>query len=275
MRKSYDYYGRDRSKYSADLEPDAEQSELERKRRQRIITAPPILLWVLGLIWFFVAAMAIAPGWVFSRFETVFALSATQFLAGPEANGGIIPMFAPLIGHMFIHADLVHAGMNSLWFLAFGAPVYRRFATGGMTAPGFPYGDNASDRLLPGVAFLLFFLLSGVFGALFFIFLNIDQGALLVGASGGVSGLLGGLVRIISRRGPMFSRGFRPLARLTDGTVIIWSAVITIMNIAVGVFGFGLGENGPNVAWEAHIGGYFAGLLLFPIFDRVTKRGGA
>jgi membrane associated rhomboid family serine protease len=33
------------------------------------------------------------------------------------------------------------------------------------------------------------------------------------------------------------------------------------------------GEPGQEIAWQAHIGGFFAGLLLFSAFDPVVPRG--
>ena len=32
-------------------------------------------------------------------------------------------------------------------------------------------------------------------------------------------------------------------------------------------------EEGQQIAWQAHIGGFFAGLLLFSAFDPVVPRG--
>ena len=34
-----------------------------------------------------------------------------------------------------------------------------------------------------------------------------------------------------------------------------------------------IGADGASVAWQAHIGGFFAGLLLFSLFDPVPRSG--
>jgi membrane associated rhomboid family serine protease len=42
------------------------------------------------------------------------------------------------------------------------------------------------------------------------------------------------------------------------------------------VFGAGaqaLGASDAPVAWVAHVGGFVAGLLAFPLFDRARRRG--
>ncbi|MEJ0042155.1 MAG: rhomboid family intramembrane serine protease [Rhizomicrobium sp.] len=50
--------------------------------------------------------------------------------------------------HMFLHADWTHLAVNCVWLLAFGPVIARRFG---------------------GPAFLVFFLLCGLVGALFFV----------------------------------------------------------------------------------------------------------
>ena len=239
-----------------------------------ILNAAPVLIWLMGAFWVSFILFAVLPTQFVFRFDGLFALSATGFLAGISTDGGDFGNYVPLIGHMFVHADLMHIGMNSLWFLAFGAPVASRLNNAGRAMPGIFQGQSIRKvRFSASVLFLAFFLLSGIGGALLFIMFNADNPALLVGASGGVSGLLGGLVRFMNRRGPMFVKQVRPLVPLYDPSVLVWSLFIVLSNIAVGVFGIGLGEAGTNIAWEAHIGGYFTGLITFPVFDRFARIG--
>jgi len=47
----------------------------------------------------------------------------------------------------------------------------------------------------------------------------------------------------------------------------VWFA----MNIVFGVGAIGVDSDSAGVAWEAHIGGFFAGLLLFAMFDPVPR----
>jgi membrane associated rhomboid family serine protease len=54
--------------------------------------------------------------------------------------------------------------------------------------------------------------------------------------------------------------------------VLIFLGVWFVVNL-----GFGLGTlpgdfGGGSIAWQAHIGGFIAGLLLFPLFDPVGTR---
>jgi membrane associated rhomboid family serine protease len=90
----------------------------------------------------------------------------------------------------------------------------------------------------------------------------------VVGASGAVSGLMGAAFRFIfidPRTTPVW-----PPARLslTSRPVLLASAVWIVLNIVLGVTGFTPDGFGRAIAWEAHIGGFLTGLLLFPLFDR-------
>ncbi len=243
-------------------------------RRQPVFTAPPVLIWTLAAMWGVFAILVIAPPQFVYRFDSLFALSPTRFLMGANAEGGLVGWLAPLVGHMFVHADLMHIGVNSLWFLAFGAPVVRRLTAAGQDAPAaIAMFRGPPAGAWPTFLFLAFFVLCGAGGALTFIAFNLREPAILVGASGGVSGLLGGLVLFLHRPGPAFARGYRPLAALTDPIVAMWIIVMIALNVGSGVFGVGVDEGGPNIAWEAHLGGFFTGLLTFPVFDRLARLG--
>ncbi|MGH6715024.1 MAG: rhomboid family intramembrane serine protease, partial [Bradyrhizobium sp.] len=47
----------------------------------------------------------------------------------------------------------------------------------------------------------------------------------------------------------------------------IWFGV----NLLFGMGSIAVGEQGATIAWQAHIGGFFAGLVLFSMFDRVPR----
>ncbi|MGF1545509.1 MAG: rhomboid family intramembrane serine protease [Parvularculaceae bacterium] len=251
------------------------------RRREPLFTAPPILARLgFALIVAYIALRLLPPG-LRPAVERYFELTPAAFLAGV---GGPAATFAPLVGHMFQHADLIHLGSNSVWLLAFGAPVARRLEAGGVAGPALRLGgrgeapepwrhepEAAPRRAWAGVAFALLFFTSGVFGALVHVAFHPSEAIPLVGASGGVSGLLGALVRFAFRRPPVFSRGPQPLAPLGDPVVLMWSTAIVALNVGVGVFGLGLGGADISVAWLAHLGGYFFGLAAFPAFDAMTR----
>ena len=51
------------------------------------------------------------------------------------------------------------------------------------------------------------------------------------------------------------------------GFLGIWFGV----NIIFGIGSIAIGADGASVAWQAHIGGFFAGLVLFSLFDPVPR----
>lgn len=142
-----------------------------------------------------------------------------------------------LLGHMFLHANAMHLVVNALFLLAFGSPVQARLGT---------------------PRFLLFCLICGVLGGVAHLLLYPESDVPLVGASGAISGLMGGIVHFALGRGP----GHRQ-------RVLTFVAVWLGINLVVGLAGPGLfGMEGGRIAWEVHLGGFFAGLALFPLFDR-------
>lgn len=148
-----------------------------------------------------------------------------------------------LITALFLHGGWTHVLMNSVGALAFGAPVARLFGS----------------RLGGAVGFWAFYLVCGMLSCLGYALVHPGSPNLLVGASGAVSGLMGAASRLIERR-PSGGRG--PLAPFTSPTVVGMAGAWAVVNGLIALIGFGPGTGGQPVAWEAHLFGYAAGLLL-------------
>lgn len=155
-----------------------------------------------------------------------------------------------LVTHQFLHGNWAHALMNAAFVLAFGAPVARFL------------GARASGV----VAFLLFYLVCGVLAAVGFAALNWGQAVSMVGASGAASGLMGAAARLIGgqgRVGPLFSQA-------VTGMGGAWILINVIMAFTGGFMFPGGGDAG--VAWEAHLVGFAAGVLLIGPFGWLAGR---
>ena len=165
--------------------------------------------------------------------------------------GSLWDKAVPFVSYLGLHGDWTHVGINCLWLLAFGPIVARRF--------GAPL-------------FLLFFLVCGVAGAC--LFLAFDWGGTnpVIGASAAISGLMGAGIRMLPGRFAWAQPGEAPLMPLFSRQVAVFSAVWLVMNLGVGILGLGLVPEGQAVAWQAHLGGYFAGLLLAGVFDGLRPR---
>jgi membrane associated rhomboid family serine protease len=166
------------------------------------------------------------------------------------ANGAIAPLFT----YMLVHGSWAHVLLNSLFCVAFGAPVARWLGTG---ARG-------------GAAFFVFFILCGViaglgYGGWFDLTVLVSHSPsdwALVGASGAASGLMGAAARLIEGQGRLGSMAGR--------RVVAMGLAWVVANAVLGVFGLTPGTGGAPVAWEAHIIGFFAGVLLIGITGRLA-----
>jgi membrane associated rhomboid family serine protease len=170
------------------------------------------------------------------------------FVADGDANHWTLVTYA------FLHASWEHVIFNSLWTLAFGAPVMQRFGA---------------------ARFFAFFAATAAFAALFHAAFNPGDVSVLVGASGAVSGLTAAALRFtvgpngFSVGPETWTRPAAPLAvALGDRRVLVFMAVWFGINLLAGL-GIPLGGADARIAWEAHVGGFVAGLLLYPLFDPV------
>jgi membrane associated rhomboid family serine protease len=176
----------------------------------------------------------------------------STFVADGETNHWTVVTYA------LLHASWEHVMVNCLWMLAFGAPVMQRFGI---------------------LRFFAFFAVTAGLAAVFHAFFNPADVSVLVGASGAVSGLTAAALRFAI--GPQgFGAGpdtwHRPAAPLSialrDRRVLIFIAVWFGINLLAGL-GIPLGGSDARIAWEAHVGGFLAGLLLFSAFDPVRSTG--
>jgi membrane associated rhomboid family serine protease len=152
---------------------------------------------------------------------------------------------APLVVSLFLHGSWAHVLVNAAFILAFGAPVARRF---GLDAAG-------------GAGFVGFFLLCGVLASLGFALLHPSGAEVLVGASGAASGLMAAASRLITRA-PGFA-SFRSPPVISMGVAWVGINLLLAMLQGLGFNDLAPGARGAPVAWEAHLAGYAAGLVLF------------
>jgi membrane associated rhomboid family serine protease len=103
----------------------------------------------------------------------------------------------------------------------------------------------------------------------------------MIGASASVSGTMAAAIRFafVQCSFLSFSRGdadaaakvpaLSLLRALRNPRVLGFLGVWFGVNIIFGVGSLAIGAEGASVAWQAHIGGFFAGLVLFSLFDPV------
>jgi len=159
------------------------------------------------------------------------------------------------ITYSFLHGSWIHLGLNMIWFIVFGSPLANRLGV---------------------FLFLLFWVFTAIIAALTHFLLYPDSDVALVGASGAISGLIGATARYgflhasgihhsnrFEFAGPVLSIHTALQSRTVVGFISGW----LLLNVVIGAFP---GEEEATIAWEAHIGGLFAGFLAISFFDRFS-----
>lgn len=260
-------------------------------KREPIFNLPAVVVWLLVLLagvqalreflsatadftllsWFAFVPARLSL-WLEPERATEIATALTQTLSGQDlvdraqlvgfllGDGG--PRLWTLLSYGLLHGSWTHLISNAIWFAAFGSPVARRLGAG---------------------RFLNLMGLATIAGALLHWWSRELDVLPLVGASAAISGAMAAAIRFV------FSPGLR-FGNLADDAVVkaipaerfgqIWRnprALLFILVWFVTNFLFGAGlipilGAETSIAWEAHIGGFLAGLLLFPLLDRGAVR---
>ena len=227
---------------------------------QPIFNAPGVVVWLLAV--FFAVHLllwGVLPTSESERLVVALAFIPARIVGGAgDLPGGQVAVFTSFVTHQFVHGNLPHIIINSAWCLAFGAPIAQR-----------------TDVW----RFLVFFILCGVAGALAYLAVNGDAHVLMVGASGAISGLMGAAFRFVFRnvreagaaglpnsaRTPLLSLSETLRDRRILAVIVGWTVLNVLLAEAPGL------TEAAGIAWQAHLGGFYAGLLLYGFFDRPAR----
>jgi membrane associated rhomboid family serine protease len=156
------------------------------------------------------------------------------------------PQSLHVLTHMFLHGSWMHL-IGNMWFL-------------------WIFGNNVEDSM-GRARFLAFYLLCGLAAALLQVVITPDSGVPMVGASGAISGVMGGYVVLYPfvRVYVLIPLGFF----VTSAALPAWTMVgyWALLQILSGLISLGSAEMG-GVAFWAHVGGLVAGLALVRLFAR-------
>ncbi len=176
--------------------------------------------------------------------ETTYAYGAIpHYLLTFEKNQPIHPVVT-VFSSMFMHGGLFHLGGNMVYLWIFG--------------------NNIEDRL-GHVRFIIFYLFCGVVAAYSYAITNSHSTIPMVGASGAVSGILGAYLVLFPRANIhtlIFLGFFITTVKIPALIVIGFWAIIQFIN---GMISAGHHDAG-GVAWFAHIGGFFIGLVTIKLW---------
>ncbi len=154
-----------------------------------------------------------------------------------------LPVYFNFLSSMFMHGGFSHIFGNMLFLWVFG--------------------DNIENRL-GHIRYAIFYLLCGIAAALGQILMQTDSIIPMLGASGAISGVLGGYLLLFPKRSVkaiIFNFFTTVPAYVALGIWIVYQIVLGYLTPA--------GTGG--VAYAAHIGGFIAGLVLVKIFAIGTE----
>lgn len=190
----------------------------------------PFVVWLLAIA--MVASFALTGQydperhrWVYEQFGIY---SSRFYPTSIEHYTSIDQALPPLFGNMFVHFGFAHIIMNMIAYLQAAPLVAHR---------------------LGGARFLILYFLAGLGADAGFILLAPNAGP-AAGASGAICGVFGAYFLAVRPT---------PQAALADPQVR--NAMLSFLGINVLLFAF----LPIGIAWQAHLGGFVTGALLYPL----------
>jgi len=145
-----------------------------------------------------------------------------------------------LVTSMFLHADIIHLGLNMFFLLVSG---------------------DAVERELGNFRFLGLYLAFGIIAGLFHSYLNSTSAIPTIGASGAIFGVLAAFAILFPFRWLLKLFGFIPIP--LPAILFVFITILTeTAYVSSGII--------ENVAHTAHVGGFLAGVFLTLLF--IPKR---
>ena len=190
----------------------------------------------------------------FSFLPVRYSVSAPMDFSFP---GGILGDVWTFVTYAFLHGSWMHVLLNLVWMAAFATVFLRRIGTRN---------------------FALFFVITAASGALVHLVVHYGDATPLVGVSAVLSGAMAATARFAFNGGiGGFSalQGVHRSPSLSLGQLrhnsqaMMFLGLWLVLNLVFGLTSIVGG--GGSVAWEAHLGGFVVGLLVFPYLDPVSR----
>jgi membrane associated rhomboid family serine protease len=231
-------------------------------KREPLFNIPPVVVALLAVLALIHAVRTLALS---DEQDIEFLLTFAFIPARYDSSvlGGVLPggfgaELWTFVTYALLHADWTHFGVNAVWLLPFGSAVARRFGA---------------------LRFLAFVVVTAAAGAAMHLVTHAGEQFPMIGASAAISGTMAAAMRFAFQRGGPLSfwrdgdtAAYRvpalPLIGvLSDPRVLAFLAVWFGINILFGLGSLPITGGDQVVAWQAHIGGFLAGLFLFSWFD--------
>lgn len=225
------------------------------QKREPLFNIP----WVVMLVIVICLIAYIVPTYFFTADEKFKLTTHFGFIPYLFSNEFSVETLLSLVTYSFLHGNWEHIGFNMVWLAVFGPPL--------------------ANRLGP-VRFLVFWCFSAVGSALAYYIWQPYDVAVLIGASGSISGLMGASARYGFRRVgdyPGRNRSEYAGAVLPVKVALSMPQVVGLIglwilsNLVIGLMNYIPGAEGSNTAWQAHIGGLLIGFFCIDLFDKRSR----
>ena len=190
-----------------------------------------------------VCELGVIPGELLGRLPQTVSVPIGP---GLECQVGASPAWHTMVTSMFLHGGWFHL-IGNMWFL-------------------WVFGNNVEDSM-GHPRFVAFYLLTGVLAALAQVLASPNSPIPMVGASGAISGIMGGYLvlypRVRIHMLVFFGFFVTTLAVPAFLMLLYWA----FLQFVFGLFTMGMEERG-GVAFMAHLGGFIAGAVLIKLFAK-------
>jgi membrane associated rhomboid family serine protease len=237
---------------------------LDQPRREPILNVPAVVVALLVVL----AAIHLALAFLLTSQQTDELLLLFAFIPArydpsvmPDVAwpGGLAADVWTFVTYALIHADLSHLILNCVWLLAFCSPLARRFGP---------------------LRFIAFMATTAAAGAAVHLVTHFGELLPVIGISASISGAMAATMRFAFQRPLMAWRDHDEAHRvpaaslsasLRDPRVLAFLLAWFGVNLLFGLVPLGVAGVGQSVAWQAHIGGFLAGLVAFAMFDPIPQ----
>ena len=201
---------------------------------QPAFNVPPATLALAAAMLGIFLVLRVIPADLLDRALTALTVIPSAF-AGAAGAGQALELLsrsATLVTYAFVHLAWAHLLMNLGFLLAFG---------------------SALERALGRRSLIAVFMLSAAGGAGLQLLLEWGAPILVLGASGGVSGLIGGVIRLL------IGDPHDPARRRLGFTLL---SVVVALDLLFGLLGGAVFGLDAEIAWQTQLGGLIVGLLM-------------
>ena len=204
----------------------------------RIVT---IALIALNVLAFFLELGQGSEG-ALQSFITAWGVVPREYSVGHDIPPTIpVPYWSTLITSMFLHGGWMHLGGNMLYLWIFG--------------------DNL-ERVMGAARYAVFYIVCGIAAGLAHILFAGGSAVPSVGASGAISGVLGGYLLLFPQnRVKVLTRG-----GVASVPAIVVLGMWIVIQLVSQLGSIANTSQGGGVAYMAHIGGFVAGMALVKLF---------